>query len=258
MSLMQPLLTCKIIPSFRGKTPSFENELLGSILGTISFQLLFPDILEWLWRQCQQGIKCGCLKDNPLPVGLPRKGFTFLCISWGLLLLNHRSPSSTLAKQYSGSPCHESQQHMRGSAHVINFIAMPALHLLTHSHKSLRCAVYVVNSLKGECVSMYGCVWELFEIPYDLPTHWALLQYWAQSSGNKLAPSSALHIAKRSPSMAKLLERKENPPTSEFMTLDSACALFLCMPEWHGNSRKSVWPVSMLSHLQLRWIFPFF
>lgn len=48
MSLMQPLLTYKIIPSFSGKTPSFENELLSSILGTISFQLLFPDIFEWL------------------------------------------------------------------------------------------------------------------------------------------------------------------------------------------------------------------
>lgn len=78
---------------------------------------------------------------------------------------------------------------------------------------------------------MYGCVRELFEISYDLPTHWALLQYGAQLSGNKLAPSSALHIAASLPSMAKLLERKENPLTSEFMTLGSACGLFLCVPE---------------------------
>lgn len=78
---------------------------------------------------------------------------------------------------------------------------------------------------------MYGCVRELFEIPHDPPTHWAWLQYGAQSSGNKLAPSSALHIAASLPSTAQLLERKENPSTSEFMTLGSACALFLCMPE---------------------------
>lgn len=51
MSLMQPLLTYKIIPSFSGKVPSFENELLSPILGTISFQLLLPDIFEWLRRQ---------------------------------------------------------------------------------------------------------------------------------------------------------------------------------------------------------------
>lgn len=78
---------------------------------------------------------------------------------------------------------------------------------------------------------MYGCVRELYEIPYDLPTHWALLQYGVQSSGNKLAPSSASHIARILPSPAQLLERKENPPTSEFMTLGSACGSFLCMPE---------------------------
>lgn len=202
-------------------------------------------------------MKSGCLKDNLLPIGLPRKGLTFLCISWGLLLLNHRSPSSTLAKQYSGSPCHEPQQRMRGSAHLINYVTVPALYLLTDSCKSLGCAAYAVNWLKGECVSVHGCVRELFEIPHDLPTHWALLQYGAQASGNKLAPSSALHIAMSLPSTAKLLERKENPPTSEFMSLGSACGLFLCMPEWHGNCRKSVWPVSVLSHLHLRWIFPF-
>lgn len=80
-------------------------------------------------------------------------------------------------------------------------------------------------------MSMYGCVQWLFEIPPDLPTHWALIQYRVQSSGNKLAPSSASHIARSLPNMAKLSERKENPPTSEFMTLGSARGLFLCMPE---------------------------
>lgn len=98
MSLMQPLLTYKIIPSFSGKASASENELLSFILGTISFQLMFPDIFEWLQRQSQQGMKSGYLKDNPLPVGLPRKGLNFLYISYGLLLLNHRSPSSSLAK----------------------------------------------------------------------------------------------------------------------------------------------------------------
>lgn len=52
--------------------------------------------------------------------------------------------------------------------------------------------------------------------------------------------------------------KKRESPTSEFMTLGSACGLFLCMPEWHGNCSKSLWPVSTLSHLQLCWIFPFF
>jgi len=107
--------------------------------------------------QSQQGMRSGCLKDNPSPVGLPRKGLTFLCICWELLLLNHRSPCSGLAK-YSGTPCHESQHWMTGSAHLINYITMPALYPLTHSCKSLGCAAYVVNWLKGECMSTYGCV----------------------------------------------------------------------------------------------------
>lgn len=108
--------------------------------------------------QRQQGVRSDCLKDNPSPVGVPRKGLTSLGLCWELLLLNHRSPGSSLAKSHSGSPRRESQHWMRGSAHLINYITMPALYLLTHSHKSPGCAAYVVSWLKGECMSTYGCV----------------------------------------------------------------------------------------------------
>lgn len=147
---------------------------------------------------------------------------------------------------------------MRGSAHLINYIAMPALHLLTHSRKSLGCAAYIVNWLKRECASMYGCVWELFEIPYDLPTHWAWLQYGAQSFRKQTCSLICVAHCNELAKYSQAFRKKRESPTSEFMTLGSACGLFLCMPEWHGNCRKSVWPVSMLSHLQLHWIFPFF
>lgn len=49
MSLIQPLLKYKIIP-FQWKSPfhAFKNELLSCILRKASFQLLFPEISEWL------------------------------------------------------------------------------------------------------------------------------------------------------------------------------------------------------------------
>lgn len=56
---------------------------------------------------------------------------------------------------------------MRGSAHLINYISMPALRLLTHSRKSLGCAVYVVNWLKGnvcQCTDVYDSFLKSFVI----------------------------------------------------------------------------------------------
>lgn len=54
------------------------------------------------------------------------------------------------------------------------------------------------------------------------------------------------------------LKEKRIPPPVNLWPLAPTCALFLCMPQWHGNCRKSVWLLSTLSYLQLRWNFPSF